>query len=176
MAPGEDGRLQEHDESIFALTLVAIAENPDMSDTKSDSAGPLGRFIRAFYDARRTASATGDLDSLRQFIAIDVCWREPDVGAHMGNLRGRDAVLDMIHRALATTGGTFDLTVTSTVETGSHVAASIAWSADKDGRRIDGRELAVYEVRDGCIVSAWFHPENIADDRDFWDGAAPASS
>ena len=147
-----------------------------MPDTKSDSAGPLGRFIRAFYDARRAASLTGDLDPLRRFIAADVRWREPDVGAHMGNLRGRDAVLDMIRRALATTDGTFDLEVASTVETGSHVAASIAWSADKGGRRIDGQELAVYEVRDGCIVSAWFHPENIADDQDFWDEAAPAPS
>ncbi len=147
-----------------------------MIDTKSDSAGPLGRFIRAFYEARRTASLTRDLDSLRQFIATDVCWREPNVGAHTGDLQGRDAVLDMIRRALATTGGTFDLTVTSTVETNSHVAASIAWSADKGGRRIDGQELAVYEVRDGCIVSAWFHPANIADDQDFWDEAAPAPS
>ena len=147
-----------------------------MADTKSDSAGPLGRFIRAFYEARRTASLTDDLDSLRQFIATDVCWKEPDIGTHMGNLRGRDAVLDMIHRALATTGGTFDLTVTSTVETNSHVAASIAWSADKGGRRIDGQELAVYQVRDGFIVSAWFYPENIADDRDFWDDAALAPS
>ena len=147
-----------------------------MADTKSGSAGPLGGFIRAFYDARRTVRLTGDLGPLRQFIATDVCWSEPDVGAHMGNLRGRDAVLDMIRRALATTGGTFDLTVTSTVETDSHVAASVAWSADKSGRRIDGQELAVYEVRDGCIVSAWFHPGNIADDQEFWHGAAPGPS
>ena len=93
---------------------------------------------------------------------------EPDVGDHMGDLRGRAAVLGMIRRALAATGGTFDLRVTATVETGSHVAALIAWSAEKDGGRIEGRELAVYEVRDGRIAAAWFHPENIADDRAFW--------
>ena len=86
-------------------------------------------------------------------------------------------MFDMISRALDTTGGSFDLRVTSTVETSSHVAALIAWSAAKDGRRINGQELAVYEVQAGCIVSAWFHPENIADDQAFWgeDNPAPPS-
>lgn len=147
-----------------------------MSDTNGNGAGPLGRFIREFYAARRAASRTGDQESLRRFMAADVCWSEPDVGAHMGAFRGRDAVLDMIRRALDTTGGSFDLSVASTVETGSHVAAAIEWSAEKGGRRIEGRELAVFEVRDGCILSAWFHPDDLADDRDFWgDGPSAAS-
>ena len=142
-----------------------------MTDVENPRSGPLGRFIRAFYDARRTASRSGDPDDLGRieaFIAPDVDWQEPDVGDHMGALRGRAAVLDMIRRALGTTGGTFDLSVAGTTETGSHVAASIAWSAEKDGRRIEGRELAVYEVRDGRIAAARFRPENIADDRAFW--------
>ena len=57
--------------------------------------------------------------------------------------------------------------MTGTVGTGSHVAAPIAWSAVKDGQRIEGREPAVYELRDGRIAAARFHPENIADDRAF---------
>ncbi len=150
------------------MTATMIATMTGEDDSAS---GPLGRFVRAFYDARRAASRSGgpgDLSGLAPFIAPDVDWREPDVGGHMGDLRGREAVLDMIRRALGTTGGTFDLRVTGTVETGSHVAALIAWSAEKDGRRIEGRELAVYEVRGGRIAAAWFHPENIADDRVFW--------
>ena len=134
--------------------------------------GPLGAFVRAFYDARRAAARDGDLDPLGRFLAAGVDWREPDVGSHMGALRGRDAVLDMIGRALAATGGSFDLAVDSTVETASHVAAAISWSAETGGRRIAGCELAVYEIRDGRIVAARFHPENIADDRAFW-GAGP---
>ena len=139
-----------------------------MTGEDDPASGPLGRFVRAFYDARRAASRSGDLSALEAFIAPDVDWQEPDVGGHMGALRGREAVLDMIRRALGTTGGTFALSVVSTVETGSHVAALIAWSAEKDGRRIAGRELAVYEVRDGRIAAARFHPEDIADDRAFW--------
>ena len=127
-----------------------------------------GTVIRAFYDARRAASRTGGLSLLDPFIAADVRWCEPDVGAHMGVLEGRDAVLDMIRRALETTAGSFDLRVTSTVETATHVAASVAWSAVKAERRIEGQELAVFEVREGRIVAAWFHPGDIADDEAFW--------
>ena len=74
----------------------------------------------------------------------------------------------MIRRALDTTGGSFELAVTRTVETASHVAARIDWSASRDGRRIEGRELAVYEVRNNQIMAAWFHPENIVNDQAFW--------
>ena len=112
-----------------------------MIDTNSQG-DPLGSFIRAFYDARRTASRTVDLIPLARFLAPDVRWREPEVGAHVGALRGRDAVLDMIHRALDASGGSFDLSATSTIETVSHVASSAAWTATRDGHRIAGRELA----------------------------------
>ena len=86
----------------------------------------------------------------------------------MGFLGGPEAVIDMIGRALEATDGNFELAVSRTVETGSHVAALIVWSTTRGGREIEGREMAVYEVRDGCIASAWFYPENIAHDQAFW--------
>ena len=46
-----------------------------MTDIDSQDCGPLGRFVRGFYDARRTANRTGDarLDTL--FLAMPVAWR-----------------------------------------------------------------------------------------------------
>ncbi len=125
--------------------------------------------IRRFYAARQH----GDAEVLRPFLSHDVDWVEPDVGSHMGRLHGADAVLDMIRRARAVTGGTFCLAVAETVETSSHCAALIVWSAERDGRTIRGCELAVFGVAKGRIVSARFHPEDIADDRAFWGEAAP---
>ena len=145
-----------------------------MTYVDGESGGPLGHFVRAFYDARREASRAGDTNLLHQFIAADVRWIEPDVGAHMGLLEGRDAVLDMIRRALDTTGGSFDLRVSSTVETPTHVAASVSWSAVNGGCRIEGQELAVFEVREERIVAAWFHPGDIADDEAFWGEGQPS--
>ena len=125
--------------------------------------------VRRFYAAR--AEAGGDPEALRPFLAPDVDWVEPEVGAHMGRLSGAEAVLDMIRRARAATGGTFRLAVVETVETRTHCAALIAWSAERAGRPVRGRELAVFGVSGGRIVSARFHPEDIADDRAFWSEA-----
>ena len=120
--------------------------------------------IRDFYAAR----ARGDVEALRAFIANDVCWREPTVGDHMGELNGADAVIDMISRALATTGGTFALEVGDGVEVDGHCSVVINWSAEKSGSVIHGRELATYSIVDGKIVAAQFLPENIRHDTQFW--------
>ena len=124
--------------------------------------------VRRFYALR---AETGDPEALRAFLAPDVDWAEPEVGAHMGRLPGAEAVLDMIARAQAATGGTFLLEVVDTVETRTHCAALVAWSAERDGGTVRGRELAVFGVAGGRIVSARFHPEDISDDRAFWGEA-----
>jgi ketosteroid isomerase-like protein len=120
--------------------------------------------VRRLYDLR----ADGDPEAIRPLLSPDVRWREPEVGDHMGELNGPDAVIDMIERALAATGGTFTLTVVGTIETESHVAAVVAWSARKGDQTVEGRELAVYGVRDGLITEAAFFPENLGDDELFW--------
>ena len=120
--------------------------------------------IRRFYAQRRD----GDPEALRPFLHADVIWREPEVRNHMGELRGADAVIDMMRRALLTTGGSFALDVGSVLATANSCSAIINWSADKSGHRIHGRELAVFRIQDGLIGEAWFLPEAIADDHAFW--------
>ena len=120
--------------------------------------------IRRFYALRQS----GDPESLRPFIHEEVIWREPEVGGHMGELQGVDAVIDMIRRALETTGGSFRLEIQSLVATDSECAAVINWRADKEGEQIQGRELAVFRFDAGRIREAMFFPENITDDHAFW--------
>ncbi len=139
--------------------------------TGAPEEGPAA-LIRRFYAARAEA---GGSEALRPFLAPEVDWVEPDVGPHMGRLFGAEAVLDMIRRAQATTGGTFRLEVVNTVETRTHCAALIAWSAERDGGAVRGRELAVFGVADGRIVSARFHPDDITDDLAFWGEAGRGS-
>ena len=125
--------------------------------------GPADR-VRSFYQARQT----NDPEALRPWLAPHVCWSEPTVGNHMGLLIGADAVIDMLQRALATTGGTFALQVGATIETGERCAAIIHWQAEKDGRVISGEELAVYGFAGGQIIEACFFASNIANDEAFW--------
>lgn len=52
---------------------------------------------------------------------------------------------------------------------GEQVVALIDWSAERDGERIEGKEVAVYRVRDGKIIEASFHLDNPASDEAFWE-------
>jgi len=87
----------------------------------------------------------------------------------MGCLRGADAVVDMLKRALAATDGTFSLRVASVVETQSHCAAVIEWSADKNGKTIQGQEMAVFGFKGGSIAEASFFASDITNDQAFWE-------
>ena len=124
----------------------------------------LADLVREFYRLR----AAGDRAGIAQLLAAGVEWTEPEIGDHLGRLVGRDAVLDMMARAAATTGGTFRLDVAATTETARHCAAVIRWHAVKGARAIDGEELAVFEIDDGRIVRARFFAANLADDEAFW--------
>ena len=123
-----------------------------------------GDVIRSFYRARRD----GNLATVASFIAPDVVWREPEVDAHMGDLNGVDAVIDMMRRAGAATGGSFTLDVETLVEVDGHCAAVIRWQARKGDQLISGSELATFSVRRGRITFAQFLPGNITDDQNFW--------
>jgi hypothetical protein len=124
--------------------------------------------VRAFYELRKK----NEPELLRPLLSPTVRWCEPEVGQHMGVLEGVDAVIDMVHRALAATDGTFSLSVIETVETETHGSAVIAWSAQKGGMTITGHELAVYGFKNGLIHEAYFFASNIANDEAFW--ALPA--
>jgi len=86
----------------------------------------------------------------------------------MGVLDGADAVIDMIRRALATTGGSFSLDVVETIETATHCSAVIRWSANKGGKTITGQELAVFGFQGGLIQEPYFFASNILNDEAFW--------
>ncbi|MGB3634257.1 MAG: nuclear transport factor 2 family protein, partial [Rubrobacteraceae bacterium] len=88
---------------------------------------------------------------------------------HTGDLNGPDAVLGMIREAQRLTGGTFRLVTRDVVAHGDHAVALIDWSAERDGERIEGKEVAVYRVRDGKISEASFHLDNPASDEAFWE-------
>ena len=122
--------------------------------------------IRGLYQARER----GDLEAARSMIADDVVWREPDLdNPNTGDLHGPDMVLGMIREVQRITNGTFRLVPSNVVEHGSQVVAFIDWSAGRDGKIIEGKEVAIYRVRDGKIAEAFFYVDDPDDDREFWE-------
>ncbi|CAA9465518.1 MAG: hypothetical protein AVDCRST_MAG25-1479 [uncultured Rubrobacteraceae bacterium] len=127
---------------------------------------PNAALVRRLYEAR----GRNDEDAIRTILSGDVLWHEPDVGGeHTGDLSGPDAVLAMMRDARERTGGTFRLRPREIVANGEHSVALVEWSAEREGRTLEGREVAVYRVRNGKIVEAHFHQDDQALDRQFWE-------
>lgn len=127
---------------------------------------PNAALIRNLYEAR----GRDDEDAIRSVLSADVVWHEPDVGGqHTGDLHGPDAVLAMIRDARGRTGGTFSLRPCEIVANGEHAVALVDWSAERDGETLEGKEVAVYQVRDGKVVEVHFHQDDQDLDRQFWE-------
>jgi uncharacterized protein len=113
------------------------------------------RVIRDLYDAR----ARRDWDAVRALVADDVTWHEPGDEDYSGDYRGRDAVVELLKKLLAVTGGTFELVPEAFLNSVEHSAVLVRWWAEREGRRSEGNEIAVYRFRDRQIAEAWFHPD-----------------
>jgi uncharacterized protein len=125
---------------------------------------PDAQLIRKFYDAR----AGNDIEVVRSFLPDDVVWHEPGQSEFTGELRGKDAVLRMIEKAREITGGTFKLNLHDVLANDEHVVALINWTAKRGEKTIEGREAAVYHVRDGKIAEAWFLTDDSRSVNEFW--------
>jgi ketosteroid isomerase-like protein len=118
---------------------------------------PNEELIAELYEARKRK----DRARIREIFAEDIAWHDPYPPPHGGDLVGVEAVLrDVFDKAGELTGGSTTLELVQTFATDDHVAALVNWSSEYRGKRMEGREIAVYRVRDGRVTEAWFYPAN----------------
>jgi ketosteroid isomerase-like protein len=113
---------------------------------------PKERLIRDFYAAR----SRRDWRAVRSMLAADVVWHEPLEEDFSGDHRGADEVAALLDKLVEVTHGTFALEPSGFIVTAEHVATNARWSAERDGTRVDGHDLAVFRIADGRIAAAWF--------------------
>jgi ketosteroid isomerase-like protein len=114
---------------------------------------PKERAIRELYDAR----ARRDWDAVRALFAEEIVWHEPGEEDYSGDYRGRDDVVALLEKLVAVTEGTFQLVPEAFLNSLEHSALLVRWWAERDGRRSEGNEIAIYRFRDGEIAEVWFH-------------------
>jgi uncharacterized protein len=121
--------------------------------------------IRRLYDARRR----GDADTVRSLLAPDVLWHDPYPPPFGGDFSGSDAVVAWMFGPLENEMEDSGLELHDVVANDRHAVALVNWWSVLDGRRMDGREIGVYHIRDGNVTEVWFTTEDReASDRFFF--------
>jgi ketosteroid isomerase-like protein len=111
--------------------------------------------IRELYDAR----SRRDWNAVRALLADDIVWHEPGEERYSGDYRGRDEVIRLLEKLVEVTEGTFQLVPQAFLNSVEHSAVLVRWWAERQGRRSEGNEIAVYRFRQGVIAEVWFHPD-----------------
>jgi hypothetical protein len=140
-----EGDASAHAERLEAK-LRAFLESPVHSNERA---------IRELYAARTRR----DWDAVASLLADEVGWHEPGEEDHSGSYRGRDEVVALLEKLVTVTEGTFQLEPEAFLNLEEHSAVLVRWWAERQGRRSDGREIAVYRLDDGKIAQVWFYNE-----------------
>jgi ketosteroid isomerase-like protein len=115
--------------------------------------------VRKLYEAR----ARDDRTAIRALLAEDIAWHDPYPPPHGGDLVGVDAVFrDVFEKAGELTGGTTRFLLQDVIADDDLAVALVYWSSSYRGRTMAGKEVAIYRIREGKIVEAWFHPADKA--------------
>lgn len=113
------------------------------------------RLIRDLYEARTRR----DWEAVGALLADEVGYHEPGEEDHSGDFRGRDEVVALLQRLVTVTEGSFQLVPEAFLNLKEHSAVRVRWWAEREGRRSEGYEIAVYRFRDDKIAEVWFYNE-----------------
>lgn len=108
--------------------------------------------VRAAYQA----FGSGDIEGVAKFLAEDSVWHVKLSGSLSGNYEGRDAVLGFLGRLMEETGGTFRTELHEVVADDTHAVALLTTTGSRNGKSFESKQAAVYHMRDGQSVEAWF--------------------
>lgn len=110
----------------------------------------------------------GDMDGVRDFFAEDTVRHVPGRSQVAGELRGRDAVLEMFGKMADLTDGNMNVEPQEYLANDTRTAAIFRFTATRGGRQSDVMVTEVSEWRDGESVEQWlFFDDQYALD-EFW--------
>ncbi len=112
--------------------------------------------------------ARGDGRALAKVLTEESRWVIPGGSALSGVYTGPDEIFGFWKRVAAQTGGGLKLTVDDVLANDRRGVALVTASGTRDDRRLDERQVAVFELLDGKVTSATFIYEDPAAYEGFW--------
>jgi len=116
---------------------------------------PKEQALRALYDAR----VRRDWGGVAELLAEDLVWHEPGEEDYSADHHGRETVVTLLQKLVEVTEDTFQLVPEAFLNSVDYSAVFLHWWAERDGRRSEGNEIAVYRFAGGEIAEVWFYPD-----------------
>lgn len=111
----------------------------------------------------------GDMATLGRLIDENIVWHQPGSNQFSGERKGRNAVFEMLGAMMQRSGGTFAIDkVHSLLGNGDMVAASIHFSARREGKSMSMDGVDVLRIKDGALVEAWLFSSDQAAEDELW--------
>jgi hypothetical protein len=120
------------------------------------------RRVRAGYEA----FGAGDLAAVQELFDPKVVWHVERLGVLAGDHEGWPAIAEFFGKTKELTNGTFTVTVEEMLSNETGVAAVVRSRAERNGKRLDDRQVHLFRLEDGRAVEIWQYPGVAADD--FW--------
>ena len=111
----------------------------------------------------------GDVETLKTLFADDVVNHMPGSNKISGDFKGTEQFFgDFLGTLMSLTDGQITLKPHDVLGNADHAIGVYEWTATRDGRTIQWRQVNVYHVRDGQIVELWQHPFDFERWNEFW--------
>jgi ketosteroid isomerase-like protein len=127
-------------------------------------AHPNEELVRKGYGA----FAKGDLNTLGELFADDIQWHTPGQNQLAGDLKGKDEVFGQFAKIAELTGGNFSLEIHAVLADDEHAVALVVARGERDGKKIEDRQVHVFHVKGGKVTEFWGHPTDQRAIDDFW--------
>lgn len=114
------------------------------------------------------AVARGDLDALGKFLDDDIVWHVPGKGLISGDYHGRDGVVEFFTTAQQLSQGTMRVDLHDVAATNDHTFAIQTNRAERNGKTLEARAVAVFDVRDDKVAEVWLYTNSQYDNDQFW--------
>lgn len=125
---------------------------------------PNEELVRSTY----AAMARGDGRALGKVLGPDTEWVIPGSSALAGHYTGPDEIFGFWKRVAEKTGGGLALHVEDVLANDHRAVALVVVRGERQGHRLEERQVAVFELAGGKIRKATFVYENPDAYEDFW--------